>query len=1021
MFTLVSKFVDFLIDPFLKPHECSSKDLREESHFDINNPEDAPFLTRSQNRTQTIEGKVTHLFHGNGLINNEIYFSLSDVNGNHLLQVGDKVETKAVQQNEHGGWHAEQINVLEKAWEAEVKETTEIDLADLHKAVVVGKVTKFHNKHGAINSEIEFSLSDCSDGFVPAKGDWVSAYVEEIELEISEGREQEAWDSQGPAKIKKAWNVCPARSNDIEGRVTFVKNDYGFINDEIHFKLTSCLNGYKPKKNDFVKATLVESAQKKLEWRAINIYPLSSASDAYRSKQFQQPAQKGSSAFLVPGQRPKFSQRRLILPVKLPHFTVPDYLESCVMAGGELTEIAPFLVQALNAPTYSRRMSLLLHLEEIQMQMDIRQFDLTRVCLHPVGEYLALTVPGLAEGRPSVLIGDKIILYSPSDPDGPSYEGYVHELTCTDVFLKFNSSFHCGYGGEDYNVEFTFNRGPLRKCHQAVSLAVQYLGLKVLFPKELEIKAPQVKLSDIMPSEEIIYKSNLLANDESMDLCHDYRCPTERYQFPKKNLCSKTVSSPDYTVPVPCRKGLKFFNTHLNKRQKAAVMNILIGQCRPVPYVIFGPPGTGKTITVVEAILQVLKRVPSSRIVACTPSNSAADLIAERLHLSGQISQTDMVRLNAFQRSCDSLPESILKYCRFANDLEAISHFRIIVSTCIMAGSMYGLGLSAGHLTHVFVDECGQATEPECLIPVGLVSGIDGQIILAGDPKQLGPVIASPFAKMYGLEMSLLERLMSRDLYQRDEEKFGLDGGFNPTLVTMLVNNYRSHPAILDLPSRLFYYSQLQPHADPALTHTLSNWSLLPTSGFPVVFHGIRGEDIRENNSPSWFNPGETMQVMRYLQGALKEGVNPEEIGIITPYRKQGEKIRLMMEQLNMPHVKVGSVEEFQGQERQVIIISTVRSNEKLIGFDVRHTLGFLSNPKRFNVAITRAQALMILVGNPHVLAQDPHWQVLIKHCSENGGYTGCDLPDFLKYEERDAHCEAGEEIESLDNSSHAK
>ena len=85
---MVSKFVDFLIDPFLKPHECSSKDLREESHFDINNPEDAPFLTRSQNRTQTIEGKVTHLFHGNGLINNEIYFSLSDVNGNHLLQVG---------------------------------------------------------------------------------------------------------------------------------------------------------------------------------------------------------------------------------------------------------------------------------------------------------------------------------------------------------------------------------------------------------------------------------------------------------------------------------------------------------------------------------------------------------------------------------------------------------------------------------------------------------------------------------------------------------------------------------------------------------------------------------------------------------------------------------------------------------------------------------------------------------------------------------------------------------------------
>ncbi|GFR61720.1 RNA helicase Mov10l1, partial [Elysia marginata] len=101
---------------------------------------------------------------------------------------------------------------------------------------------------------------------------------------------------------------------------------------------------------------------------------------------------------------------------------------------------------------------------------------------------------------------------------------------------------------------------------------------------------------------------------------------------------------------------------------------------------------------------------------------------AERLHLSGQVQQTDMVRLNAFQRSCDSLPESILKYCRFSDDLEVISRYRIIVSTCSMAGSLCGLGLSAGHLTHAFVDECGQATEPECLIPLTLVSGADGQV-----------------------------------------------------------------------------------------------------------------------------------------------------------------------------------------------------------------------------------------------------------------------------------------------------
>ena len=81
MFTLFSKVVDLLLDPFLKPP------TQEKSYSDINNPEDAPFLTRSQNRAQTVEGEVTHVFHGHGLVDNEIYFSLSDVNGNHSLQV----------------------------------------------------------------------------------------------------------------------------------------------------------------------------------------------------------------------------------------------------------------------------------------------------------------------------------------------------------------------------------------------------------------------------------------------------------------------------------------------------------------------------------------------------------------------------------------------------------------------------------------------------------------------------------------------------------------------------------------------------------------------------------------------------------------------------------------------------------------------------------------------------------------------------------------------------------------------
>src|SRR5262245_18993714 len=89
--------------------------------------------------------------------------------------------------------------------------------------------------------------------------------------------------------------------------------------------------------------------------------------------------------------------------------------------------------------------------------------------------------------------------------------------------------------------------------------------------------------------------------------------------------------------------------------------------------------------------------------------------------------------------------------------------------------------------------------------------------------------------------------------------------------------------------------------------------------------------------------------------------------------------------------IKVGSVEDFQGQERRVIIISTVRSSTEFFEFDLQHNLGFLKNPKRFNVSITRAQALLIVIGNTHVLKEDQHWKGFLEYCIKNDAYTGCD------------------------------
>lgn len=115
------------------------------------------------------------------------------------------------------------------------------------------------------------------------------------------------------------------------------------------------------------------------------------------------------------------------------------------------------------------------------------------------------------------------------------------------------------------------------------------------------------------------------------------------------------------------------------------------------------------------------------------------------------------------------------------------------------------------------------------------------------------------------------------------------------------------------------------------------------------------------------------------------------DIGVISPYRKQVQKIKKVLEKKNLTDIKVGSVEEFQGQERLVIIISTVRStNEEFLKMDRDYKLGFLKNPKRFNVAITRAKALLICIGNPYMLSKDEHWNRFLQYCRQNGAYTGC-------------------------------
>ena len=400
------------------------------------------------------------------------------------------------------------------------------------------------------------------------------------------------------------------------------------------------------------------------------------------------------------------------------------------------------------------------------------------------------------------------------------------------------------------------------------------------------------------------------------------------------------------------------------------------------------------------------------------------------------------------------MPTALDAHAALPDDLsrEQFGRYRVVVATLCLAGKLWNqFDCKRGHFDAIFIDEAGQATEPEtCAAIASLLDPCDGLLVVAGDPKQLGPVVHSTIAK--DLEVSLLERLIARECYRRDDEAFG-SAHYDARCMTKLIENYRSHPAIIQVPNDLFYNGDLECKADKHVSHVFASWEHLPAPGFPIIFHGIVGKDQREAQSPSWFNSDEAVQVLkcpnqsilvktrimslfpaerkkedppthaqnmmdstpphkprnpthRYVKLLLHargRGLTEAEIGVITPYNKQVQKLSRLLRAEGHGEIKVGSTETFQGQERRVIIISTVRSSAEHLAFDARHHLGFLANPKRFNVAVTRAQALLIVIGNPRVLQTDAHWGALLRHCVKHGGYTGAPL-----------HDEPGQDVERL-------
>ncbi|KAF9480299.1 P-loop containing nucleoside triphosphate hydrolase protein [Pholiota conissans] len=480
----------------------------------------------------------------------------------------------------------------------------------------------------------------------------------------------------------------------------------------------------------------------------------------------------------------------------------------------------------------------------------------------------------------------------------------------------------------------------------------------------------------------------------------------------------------------------QWIDSGLNAEQRLAVTSIALYQS-PVPRLISGPPGTGKTRTVVEAVLQIFRVQPEACILVCAPSNPATDTLA--LRLQQNLLQHEMLRLNAPNRTFAEVPDSIKPYCYVEDNKFALPpwkqlmKYRVIVTSCLDAAILLraqctNITLMAmeeevtvslhphrprkhivqPHWTHLLIDEAAQGSEPELAVPISVVlpevcsevgeETFVPQLALCGDINQLGPNVVSNEARAAGFEISLLERLFERPLYHNfmNNVSSQLDEDADNSLPYIsLVKNYRSHAAILMPPSAIFYNDTLQPSA---ITNGKIVWAGLAKPHLPLKFIGTDAVEESNDERASWFNPGQINKVVEVIKSLLNEPrlceppLRPREIAVMAPWRQQVWALRKRLRDEKCSAVDVGTVEDYQGRESRVVIISCVRSSSRFLEEDYKKGMGFMLQRKRMNVAITRAKELLIVVGNGALLQGDPYWKSFLQFTIRNGLYEGPEL-----------------------------
>jgi regulator of nonsense transcripts 1 len=451
-------------------------------------------------------------------------------------------------------------------------------------------------------------------------------------------------------------------------------------------------------------------------------------------------------------------------------------------------------------------------------------------------------------------------------------------------------------------------------------------------------------------------------------------------------LLGHEVEKVEFDIKLPTRFSIPGF-TELNVSQANAVKTVLQ---RPLS-LIQGPPGTGKTVTS-ATIVYHLSNINKGRILVCAPSNVAVDHLAEKLdqlglnvvrltakskedvdssvdHLSSRkiIAKTARGQLKKLLELKEELGELSSEDAKIFNQLlrkkeiTLLKKADVVCCTCVGAGDPR---LAGFEFKTVLIDESTQAAEPVCLIPI--VHGAK-QVILVGDHQQLGPVILDKKAGDAGLKQSMFERLVVL--------------GHVPIRLEV---QYRMNPALSEFSSNMFYEGSLQNGVTKEQRQLFNSSFSWPVADTPMMFWATFGREEISGSGTSYLNRIEAMNCERIITRLFRDGIKPEQIGVITPYEGQRAfilqymSINGSMDKDLYLDVEVASVDAFQGREKDFIILSCVRANEQ-------KNIGFLSDPRRLNVALTRAKYGVVILGNPASLSKNPLWNQLLLHYREKG------------------------------------